>query len=118
MGSWGGLGGSCLPIRSFRGGSWKDLWAFWRDLGGSCRYLWGILGDVGGMGDLGRTFGHLRGVLGDFEGILGWILGDVGDFGVVLGDLGETWGVKSGTDVLQTRRDSQCVFLLTQSLVK
>ena len=26
-------------------------------------------------------------------------------------------GVKSGTDVLQTRRDSQCVFLLTQSLV-
>ena len=26
--------------------------------------------------------------------------------------------LKSGTDVLQTRRDSQCVFLLTQSLVK
>ena len=25
--------------------------------------------------------------------------------------------LKSGTDVLQTRRDSQCVFLLTQSLV-
>ena len=28
-----------------------------------------------------------------------------------------TYPLKSGTDVLQTRRDSQCVFLLTQSLV-
>ena len=54
MGSWGDLGGACLPIRSFKG-----------DLGGILGGLGGILGHFGWiLGYLGVSWLYLWGILG------------------------------------------------------